>query len=99
MIFQGVNQLGGYYSGGFYPGYDDEKTTPQRYQEMFESLVAQSLGLTQSSDFDTLRLPDDRVRLFVYAPMPENHFIQSDFIGKQAGYVLYCLDVFKPENP
>ena len=42
--------------------------------------------------------PDDRVRLLVYAPMPEELFVEDEVFGTQRGYVLYSLDVFPPES-
>jgi hypothetical protein len=44
-------------------------------------------------------LPPDRARVFVYAPLPESFRIQDDRLGKQEGYVLYCVDLFAPESP
>ena len=80
---------------------EDTRAAEQRFRELLNPLLLASLQVTTQKELEKFALPDDRVRLFVYAKMPDNFFARSqpDRFGKQDGYVLYCLDVFKPASP
>jgi hypothetical protein len=43
-------------------------------------------------------MPADRVDLFVLAPSPESFAVQAQGLGKEIGYVLYHVRLFRPEN-
>lgn len=69
------------------------------FGELMLPLVARDLGLERQSAVDRFSLADDRVRLFVYAPMPDAFFVKNPAFGRQMGRVLYCFDLFPPETP
>lgn len=80
---------------GFDPWGQDERSPEERYAAMLQPLLARSLGVAGQPEVEQFSLPDDRVRLFVYAPMTDDFFTRDDHFGAQAGYVLYSFDVFK----
>jgi hypothetical protein len=59
-------------------------------------LMARDLGITGEDRLRICELPSDRVRVFVYAPMPSEYQIEGTQFGKQEGCVLYCVDVPLP---
>jgi hypothetical protein len=61
--------------------------------------MAWSLDLRKKSDIPKFRLPDDRVRLFVWSELPDNLKIQNKLMGTQQGRLLSVLDVPKPVKP
>ena len=65
---------------------------------MIVPLVAQSLEVESRRKAERFRLPPDRVRLFVYAPLPEEFFVKDERLRPQTGSVLYSVDLF-PANP
>jgi hypothetical protein len=75
-----------------------ERTEEENFRGLFAPLVARALEL-DPYEADGREAASQRVRLFVYAPMPEGFSIQNARLGKQQGFVLYCTDVFLPENP
>jgi hypothetical protein len=84
---------------------EDERTIEQVFRSTLEPLIARQLGINTEEESKNFSLPDDRVRLFVFAPLPEEFGVvrviddvQKDF-GKQDGRVLYCFDVFNPKEP
>jgi hypothetical protein len=87
------------FRGGMFFSNSDDRTPEQRFRDMLVPLLARNLGVSKREEIDTFFLPDDRIRLFAYAPMPETFFTDNQRFGKQQGYVLYSFDVFKPETP
>ena len=77
--------------------YDDVKA-PELYRQMHGPLMARALGLGRMQDVANFQLPDDRVCVFFYAPMPDSFLIQHDELGQQSGQVLYVIDVLRPES-
>ncbi len=83
-----------------FPGFsDDGKTAQQRFDELLKPVLARSIGVSKQDDILSFSLPNERVRLFVYAPMTPVFFTDNDRFRKQQGRVLYCIDLFAPENP
>jgi hypothetical protein len=72
-------------------------------EEMFQSLhrplFARSFGIMSQRDAVQVSVPDDRVRLLVYAPMPASMRVTGEQFGAQQGYVLYTADIFPARNP
>lgn len=68
------------------------------FEDMFYPLLARCLELDDQKEVNEFVLPEDRVRLLVYAPLPENLFVTSPKFRRQDGYVLYSLDLFEPES-
>lgn len=85
--------------GNYLDPFSEQSQTPQNlFAGLFEPLVARSVNITSQRDAQKFALPDDRVRLLVYAPMPREMFVNNQKLGTQRGWVLYCLDVFPPES-
>lgn len=61
---------------------------------MVVPLIAQSLEMENRRKAERFRLPPDRVRLFVYAPLPEEFFVRDERLRPQTGSVLYSVDLF-----
>lgn len=92
------------YNGGFFfnpvvRDEHDQRTPVQRfYDDSIHLLVGRSLlddGVRQTLDFI---LPADRVRLLVYAPMPESFEIPVSKPTRHEGWVLYVRDVLLQSN-
>lgn len=73
---------------------EDPRTATERfYQESIHTLVQRSLlddGIVQPGKFV---LPADRVRLFVYAPIPESAVLAVDTDCHRVGKVLFVRDI------
>jgi hypothetical protein len=67
------------------------------FAEMFYPLLARCLELDDQKEVEQFVLPEDRVRLIVYAALPENLRVSNPRFGRQTGFVLYSLDIFAPE--
>lgn len=87
------------------PWYDDERPPEQVFAGMIEPLIGRELGLNRREDLDRVSLPDDRVRLYVFAPLPDSlrtrRLVEDekrDFARLQDGRALYCFDLFAPEQ-
>ena len=84
-------------------GYD--RPPEQVFRTMLQPLIARHLGLNSQQEVEDFSFPDDRVRLFVYATLPEQlqvrYAVDEDapITGRQQGRVLYCIDLFDPEEP
>lgn len=68
------------------------------FARLYEPLVARSVNVTSYRDARKFALPDDRVRLLVYAPLPAELFVKNEAFAAQRGWVLYSLDLFPPET-
>ncbi|MBT4864019.1 MAG: hypothetical protein HON53_02715 [Planctomycetaceae bacterium] len=82
----------------------DERPIEQIFRSTLEPLIARQLGINTDEEGKSFSLPDDRVRLFVFAPLPEEFGVvrmigdtQQNF-QRQVGRVLYCFDVFNPKE-
>jgi len=63
------------------------------FKRMLPNLVRRSLVDDFIQDVGKFRLPDDRIRLLVYAPMPENQFFRVDADVRRTGRILYVRDL------
>jgi hypothetical protein len=66
--------------------------------EMFYPLLARCLELNDQKEVEFFVLPTDRIRLLVYAPLPETLHLSNPQFDRQHGFVLYSLDLFEPET-
>lgn len=93
----------GYYGPGFY-GWEDDPDPEQLFQTAMRPLVARSLGIHDDDSLKTTEMANDRVRLFVYADMPEELSPQCEYVdgdplqAQKVGRVLYVIDLFPPEQ-
>jgi len=83
----------------FNPWLEKDGTPQELFEGLAKPLVARALDIGNSRDARNFKMPDDRVRLIVYAPMPEEFFVSDPRFGTQRGYVLYVYDLFsnKPQ--
>jgi len=89
------------YSRGYVsprPSNSRANSTPP-FETLQRPLIAWSLGLKRRSDIPTFVFPSDRVRLFVWAELPESLRVNDPRMGSQQGRMLYVVDVLKPVKP
>lgn len=72
---------------------------PPPFDDLLRPLMAWSLDLRKHSDIPTCRLPDDRLRLFVWSELPDNLKVANKLMSRQQGRVLAVIDVPKPVKP
>lgn len=82
----------------FNPWLEKDGTQQELFEGLAKPLVARALDIGNSRDARTFQMPDNRVRLFVYAPMTEDFFVSDPRFGTQRGYVLYAYDLFFSET-
>ena len=82
----------------YYTAFAEEQPAEVRFGNMHKPLVLQSLSLNSRAAAATYSLPEDRVRLFLFAPMPPSFHIRDPRFNRQIGQVLYAIDVFQPEK-
>jgi hypothetical protein len=79
---------------------DDDAADPdveKEFRKLAKPLIAWSLGVAGPKDAETAhRAADGRVQLFLFAHSPESFSITGPHFGREIGYVLYRLDLFKP---
>ena len=75
-----------------------EPTSDDMFGGMFYVLLTRGLELVDQGEVEQFSLPPDRAKLLVYAPLPKNLFVTDPRFSRQHGFVLYCLDVFEPEQ-
>jgi hypothetical protein len=80
------------------PWPESRQTSSDPFGALFLPLVARACGITRQRDALEFSLPEDRVRLLVYAPMPRAFFVQDEQFAAQKGAVLYCFDILLPEQ-
>jgi len=80
-----------------WPAVKPEPTTLDVFDNLFFPLLTRSLDLADQRAVESFSLPTDRVRLFVYAPMPSGLFLKDARFAVQQGFVLFSLDIFEPE--
>ena len=91
----GASILGG---GSMLQTYEELEDVPKDpveacFKRMLPNLVRRSLVDDFIQDVGKFRLPDDRVRLLVYAPMPENQHLLVDADLRRTGRILYVRDL------
>ena len=63
------------------------------FKRMLPHLVRRSLVDDFVRDVGKFRLPEDRIRLLVYAPMPENQHLSVNADVRRTGRILYVRDL------
>lgn len=94
-----MDQFGRQYYGFYEREFGEHVSVSALFSQMRDALITANLGVSNKKELGQVALPDDRVRIFLYAKATDEFFAAGDSLGKQAGYVLYCIDVFKPEKP
>lgn len=75
-----------------YPSYDQNKVTPnERYTQMFLPLLSRSMNVSRERDAESLNVPLNAIRVFLYMKMPNEFAVQNNKLGKQEGRVLLCV--------
>jgi len=91
------------YNYGF--GYDSGVTEQDLFNSAMRPLIAADAGIYDDQSLRRFQLAKDRVRIYLYAEMPESLYAQLEYAespdrqlpAKRAGRVLYTFDVFPPE--
>jgi len=83
---------------------DDEsgEVPPEKvFRRLRRLLIGRAVGGTEGFAQSFTRPPPakDRVQVFIFARSPDTFRVKGEQFGKRMGYVLYHIDLFKPENP
>ncbi|MFH0910532.1 MAG: hypothetical protein V1918_03340 [Planctomycetota bacterium] len=76
----------------------EKKTEKEVFQKLFKPILARVTGGTDAFPLVVERPRPGRAELFVYAPMPRAFRLDEEKIKGEGGYVLYHMDVWKPER-
>ena len=83
--------------GPFYEETDGPVDPRESYREMSKMLIGSGTGRgLQTFHHVRTPLPDDCVQFFVMAPCPEGFMICGNPFGRETGYVMYQVCLFKP---
>ncbi len=77
-------------------GRSPQTEAPLLYDFLIRPLIAWSLHLHRQSEIPTFRLPDDRIRLFVWSELPDSLKMAGSQLKTQRGRMLYVFDILKP---
>ncbi len=94
-------QLGEPYLHGYGSrGGGGDKDPERALRGQMRTLIARAIGGTKDFRYylGGSREGKDHVQLFIYANMPGTFAVAGRDLGREVGYVLYHLDVFKPEE-
>jgi hypothetical protein len=80
------------------PWSETDESPSDPFDALFLPLVARACQISRQRDAYQFALPEDRVRVLVYGPMPDTFFARTEQFAAQRGAVLYCFDVFLPEQ-
>lgn len=83
---------------GYAPWNYGQHDAAQLYRELFEPLAASSLGLIYAAQQPELRLPAGMIRLYYYASLPKELAIENRYLGRQAGWALFAIDLPLPAD-
>jgi hypothetical protein len=72
---------------------EDQRELDQVFQGMRRNLIGNSFNLQTQVRPEDVVLPDDRIRLFVYAPAPAEFNVLGERFPDQRGFVLYVVDL------
>jgi len=78
---------------GYGLDFDDDDDRATFYKGVMDGLMIRSLiaaGMTDPKDF---KLSADRIRLFVYDEIPQEHFVKTNTDRQTDGRILYVLDL------
>ena len=79
---------------------EDEPDDPVEacFQRMLPGLVRRSLLDDYANDIARFRLPEDRIRLLIYAPMSDQQQLQVNADVRRIGRILYVRDLLINAN-
>jgi hypothetical protein len=82
----------------FGPGDDPDSREDRWREDAGRLLIARALGNVDGLQNKITRqpLPPDRLRVFIYAPIPDGFRLQDPRFKEQSGYVLYWQELDKP---
>ncbi len=87
-------------SSPYYYASEDEApaAAEDRFRNAVKPLIAWSLGIPSRLQeyLESPRATDGRVQLFIFARSPQSFSITGSQFGRETGYVLYHVDLFKP---
>jgi hypothetical protein len=91
------------YNYGF--GYDSSVSEKDLFESAMRPLIAADAGIFDEQSHKRFQLSGDRVRVYLFADMPESLFANIEYAdapdrplpAKRVGRVLYTFDVFPPE--
>jgi hypothetical protein len=84
------------YRGPYDTGADAPNVDAQ-FRELIKPLVTWSLGAEDLAQTNApASVTDGRVQLFLFARSPDNFSVSGKQFGRETGYVLYHLDLFRP---
>lgn len=69
------------------------------FKYLLPAVIAESLGIDSEPARREFELPADRVRLLLYADMPEDFFVNTEFESERDGRVLFAVDALFAESP
>lgn len=83
----------------WYGTYDDEaeRELAKVFEGMQRNLIGNAFGLPSQVRPEDVVLPDDMLRVLVYAPAPQEFNVLGDRFPDQQGFVLYVVDL--PASP
>ncbi|HWD91792.1 MAG TPA: hypothetical protein VG938_05525 [Verrucomicrobiae bacterium] len=85
------------YANNPYAADPTDADVEQQFRKLAKPLIAWSLGISESQPQSTLpQAVDGRVQLFLFARSPQSFGVAGGQFGREIGYVLYRLDLFKP---
>ena len=78
----------------------EEEPPDKRLQRLMVPLMARAVAHAGTfwQDVRYPALPPDRMQIFIYAPLPEGFRLQEPRFGEPMGYVLYQIELRKPEK-
>lgn len=79
----------------WYGTYEDEaeRELAKVFDGMQRNLIGNTFGLQSQVRPEDVVLPDDLIRVFVYAPAPQEFNVLGDRFPDQQGFVLYVVDL------
>ena len=87
--------------GGPWGGRDEDAPTPERLFAHFpRALIARQVGGTGRFDPDISCEPlaPGHAQAFIFTPAPRGFGLKGNAFGRRVGYVLYCIELFKPTS-
>ncbi|MBM4041080.1 MAG: hypothetical protein FJ290_21480 [Planctomycetes bacterium] len=78
---------------------DDDEVPPERVLARYRHvLAAREVGGSRFFLREFARRPpdDEHAQVFLFARAPQGFAVQGGRFGRQVGFVLYCVDVFRP---
>lgn len=76
----------------------NDETVDKVYSKLFVPLAARACEVTTHRDALEFELPDDRIRLLLYVPLPDEFHARSEQFANQRGRALLCLDLFPADR-